>query len=223
MRKALLALFFVLLSLASAHGAPLQLPLVEVPATGSSDTLVVFVSGDGGWAAIDKKMSAVFATHGMPVVGLNALEYFWTRRTPEGMGGDLQKILRTYLLKWRKERVVLVGYSRGADVLPFMASRLPADLLKRVRLVALLGPSQQVEFEFHVSDWWHDSAKGSPTAPEVAKLKGQHVLCMYGSDEADSLCRSISGGTFVTQELRGAHHFDGDYETLANRVLQELK
>src|SRR6266852_4136244 len=96
-----------------------KLPLVEVPATsGASDTLVVFVSGDGGWAAIDKAISRVLADHGMPVVGLNALQYFWTKRTPESAARDLQTIIDTHLGQWKKSRVVVVGYSRGADVLP---------------------------------------------------------------------------------------------------------
>jgi type IV secretory pathway VirJ component len=157
------------------------------------------------------------------VVGLKSLEYFWTKRTPEGMAKDIDTVLRQYLASWKKERIVLIGYSRGADVLPFMVSRLAPDLQRRIRLVALLGPSRTVEFEFHVSDWWRDSASGVPTAPEVAKLKALHVLCMYGSEEADSLCRSLGGGLFVTHELRGAHHFDGDFVSLANRIMEELK
>jgi len=44
------------------------LPLIFVsPTSGTSDTLVVFVSGDGGWAAIDKGVSHVFAANGMPL------------------------------------------------------------------------------------------------------------------------------------------------------------
>src|SRR5258705_13611391 len=106
-----------------------KLTLIEIPSTaGRSDTLVVFVSGDGGWAKIDKSVSKVFAENGMPVVGLNALQYFWTKRTPESAARDLQSILETYLKNWKKERVLFVGYSRGADVLPFMINRLPAEL-----------------------------------------------------------------------------------------------
>src|SRR6266849_3667469 len=119
-----------------------KLPLVEVPATsGASDTLVVFVSGDGGWAKIDKSISKILADNGMPVVGLNALQYFWTKRTPDGAARDLQSILEKYLATWKKERVLFVGYSRGADVLPFMINRLPPELRSKTRLVALLGPS----------------------------------------------------------------------------------
>src|SRR5437899_2266308 len=115
-----------MLSLLLAAAVTAKLPLIEVPATkGASDTLVVFVSGDGGWAKIDKSMSKVLAENGMPVVGLNALQYFWTKRTPDSAARDLQWVLEHYLAAWKKDRVLFVGYSRGADVLPFMINRLP--------------------------------------------------------------------------------------------------
>src|SRR5881397_760015 len=125
------------------------LPLIFVPPTsGTSDTLVVFVSGDGGWAAIDKAVSRVFAANGMPVVGLDALKYFWTKRTPGEASRDLEQIIDSSLARYGKSRVVLAGYSRGADVLPAMISRLPASTRARIRLVALLGASPRVELEF---------------------------------------------------------------------------
>src|SRR5438105_13422959 len=95
------------------------LPLIQIPPTsGSSDTLVVFVSGDGGWAAIDKGVSKVFAANGMPVVGLDALKYFWTKRTPDHASRDLGQIIDSSLALYGKAPVVLAGYSRGADGLP---------------------------------------------------------------------------------------------------------
>src|SRR5512141_2508794 len=116
-------LSFLLLCAAAVASAE-KLPLVEVPATrGASDTLVVFVSGDGGWAAIDKSISKVLAENGLSVVGLNALQYFWTKRTPETAARDLEAICAQYLASWKKGRLLFVGYSRGADVLPAMISR----------------------------------------------------------------------------------------------------
>src|SRR4029450_9754433 len=87
------------------------------------------------------------------------------------------------------QRVVLLGYSRGADVLPFMASRLPPDLRARVALVGLLGPGTSVDFEFHLSEWVADAARAGalPVRPEVEKLRGMPILCIYGAAEADSL------------------------------------
>jgi type IV secretory pathway VirJ component len=205
--------------------AAARLPLVEVPATkGSSDTLVVFVSGDGGWAKIDKSISKTLADNGMPVIGLNALQYFWTKRTPDGAARDLQSILEKYLATWKKERVLFVGYSRGADVLPFMINRLPPELRSKTRLVALLGPSPKVEFEFHVGDWMRSSSKaGYEVKPEVDKLTSQNIVCLFGADDQDSLCPMISGPRISTVVLKGAHHFDGGYDKLAQIIVAHLK
>src|SRR5438552_9612559 len=191
-------MYCCLLALATATSAstmpPRKLPLIEVPSTkGSSDTFVVFVSGDGGWATIDRSISKVLADSGMPVVGLNALQYFWTRRTPESASRDLQWIVENYLTAWKKGRVMMVGYSRGADVLPAMISRLPIELRSKIRLIALLGPSPKVQFEFHVSDWLRSASSGIAVKPEVDKLREQRILCLSGEDDKDSLCRALPG------------------------------
>ena len=202
-----------------------KLPLIEVPSTkGSSDTLVVFVSGDGGWAAIDKSISKVLADSGMPVVGLNALQYFWTKRTPDTAARDLQVICDRYLAAWKKGRLLFVGYSRGADVLPAMISRLSPELRSRIRLIALLGPSPTVQFEFHMSDWVHGNARGYAVKPEVDKLHAHSILCLSGEDDKDSLCRALGGQPHVNVvTLKGAHHFDGGYEKLGKIILEQLK
>ena len=214
-----------MLSLFLAAAIATKLPLIEVPSTkASSDTLVVFISGDGGWARIDKEISKVFADNGMPVVGLNALQYFWTRRTPEAAARDLQSIVETYLTHWKKERVLFVGYSRGADVLPFMINRLPPELRSKTRLIALLGPSPKVEFEFHVGDWLRSSSKaGFDVKPEVDKLSSHNIVCLFGEDDKDSLCPTVSGPRIQKVMLHGAHHFDGGYEKLAAIILLNLK
>ena len=207
----------------SFSAAAAGLPLVEVPATrGNSDTMVVFVSGDGGWAKIDKSISAVFAGEGMPVVGLNALQYFWTKRTPESAARDLESIITTYAARWQKTRVLLVGYSRGADVLPAMVARLSPSSRMKLRMLALLAPSPRVEFEFHVADWMHDSSSGLPVRPELEKLT-EKTLCVWGEDDPDSLCKGLVLPNVEVVMLHGAHHFEGDYEQLARIIVGALR
>ncbi|MHB8551531.1 MAG: AcvB/VirJ family lysyl-phosphatidylglycerol hydrolase, partial [Acidiferrobacterales bacterium] len=47
-----------------------DLPLVEVPATvPANDSLVVMVSGDGGWAGLDREVAIALAARGYSVVG----------------------------------------------------------------------------------------------------------------------------------------------------------
>ena len=215
---------FLLLFLAATTATP-KLPLVEVPATrGNSDTLVVLVSGDGGWAAIDREISKVFADDGMPVIGLNALQYFWTKRTPEAASRDLDSIITRYLGQWHKSRVVLAGYSRGADVLPAMISRLPAETRTKIRSIVLLGPGPKVEFEFHVSDWLRDTNAGVAVKPEVEKLAPAHILCIYGESDHDSLCPALKSQPGVSViALKGAHHFDGGYANLGRLIIEHIQ
>ncbi len=204
----------------------LDLPLVEVPARrDGSDVLAVIVSGDGGWASIDKQIGETLSDQGIPVLGLDSLQYFWKRRTPDGAARDLERIIRHYLAAWRKKRVLLIGYSRGADVLPFMANRLPVDLLDHVSLIALLGPSRAVDFEFHLTDWVPGAAgrQALPILPEVEKLRGRRVLCFYGVKEKDSLCRDLGAGLAKGYALPGAHHFGGDYPEIARIIVEEAR
>lgn len=203
------------------------LPLVEVPATSNlpGHTLALIVTGDGGWASLDQSVSESLAAQGIPVVGFNSLRYFWKRRTPEETSTDVARALRHFLLAWGKQRVVLLGYSRGADVVPAIAARLPEDLRERVRLAVLLAPGKEAEFEVHVTDIF--GGKGRPTnavLPDVQALKGTPVLCLYGDEElSDSLCPTLSGVPGARAVLlKGGHHFDGDYAAIARIVLREL-
>lgn len=202
-----------------------DLPLVEVPApAGRSDALAFVASGDGGWAGLDKQVAGRLAAKGVPVVGLDTLRYYWQPRTPEESGRALERILRHYLVKWKKERLLLVGYSRGADVLPFMVSRLPEDLAARVDLIVLLGPAPRVTFEFRYTDWIRaPDADAVPVEPEIEKLRGHKLLCVYGADETDSLCPQLPGGLALLDERPGGHHFGGDYQAVADRILREAR
>jgi len=202
-----------------------NLPLVEVRPLGESGGLLaVILSGDGGWAGLDREVAGALAQKGVPVVGWNSLQYYWTPRTPEGASQDLARILRHYLASWQAEGAVLVGYSFGADVLPFLVNRLPADLRERVRLVALLGPAERASFEFHVSDWLGGGGPGSePVLPEVERLTGTKVLCLYGKGEEGTLCPRLDASSVDVVAREGSHHFAGDYPGLAQEILRRAQ
>ncbi len=201
-----------------------DLPLIEVrAAAGDDDRLAIVVSGDGGWASLDREVGNALAAHGLPVVGWNSLRYFWTPRTPDGAAVDLSRAARHYLAAWRKNRLVLVGYSRGADVLPFMAARLPEDLKHRVTAVVLIGPGRTTNFTFHAADLLFNAPHrgDAPVGPEIGRLTGLNVLCVFGSDDGASVCRDLDPSVARSIELSGGHHFGGRYEELAALILKE--
>jgi len=201
----------------------LDLPLVEVPGRGKGGgVFAVMLSGDGGWVGLDRRIAADLVARGVPVVGWSSLEYFWHARGPDRAGRDLSRVIARYRRRWEREHVILIGYSLGADVLPFMASRLPPNQRRRVRLVALLGPGKQTGFEFHVADWLHlrESGRTYPVVPEIERLQGLPVLCVYGAGEAHSACPRVSLKGATIRKVQGGHHFGGDYHQLANMILQ---
>jgi type IV secretory pathway VirJ component len=203
-----------------------DLPVVEVPARAGappSDEFAILMSGDGGWAGIDQDIAAALTAVGIPVVGLDSLRYYWTPRTPEGLASDTDKLIRYYLAHLDKKRVLLIGYSQGADVLPFAVNRLPSATRASVALAAILGMSEHALFEFHVSSWISDSKSGPPTLPEVDRIRGIPVLCIYGADEKDSLCPKLDATKITVLEVKGGHHFDGDYAGLAQHIIAAAK
>lgn len=208
---------------APSIAAVADLPLVEVPAASdtSSPYLAVMLTGDGGWADLDKGVAAGLAAKGVPAIGWSSLQYYWTPRTPEAAAADLARILEHYLSGWQRERAILVGYSFGADVLPFLVTRLPAELRARVAAVALVGLSPAASFEFHVSEWLGADHAESPTKPEIERLggAGTRVLCVRGEDEHDSACGSLPAHAAETVTVPGGHHFGGDYARLAELIL----
>jgi type IV secretory pathway VirJ component len=201
------------------------LPIVEVPATTSAgDTLAVLVSGDGGWAGIDEAVAAVLADHGVAVVGIDSLRYFWKERTPQSTAADVDRILRHYLAAWNKKSAVLIGYSQGADILPFVVNRLPPHMRARVRLTALLSLGVRAVFEFHLSNWLSgaDEDETLAIAPELQRMAGMRVLCVYSDDGDESACTDAASSTLRAVNLPGGHHFGGDYDRVAALILEEL-
>ena len=201
-----------------------DLPLTIVPASsgGSGDWFGVFLTGDGGWVALDKGVAAELARHNIPIVGWDSLKYFWSRRTPEGAAKDLDRVLRHYAHAWARSHVLLIGFSQGADTIPFMVNRLPPATHKLVGFTTLLGISDNAVWEFHVASWLGTPTKGLPTAPELANWSGSPYLCLYGEGDPDAACAQVTGqgGSFL--KMPGGHHFGGGYAQIAGEILNRL-
>jgi len=202
-----------------------DLPLVEaVPPAGPGDAFAVLVSGDGGWAGIGRELAAAVGAQGVPVVGLDSLRYFWKAKTPEQTAKDVSRVIRHYAEAWKRGTVVMLGYSRGADVLPATVNRLDADARARVKLLGQVAAERFAEFEVHVTDFVTSSEVGAPVEPEVRRLGGTPLVCIFGDQEVDeSLCpviKSLPGVSAV--KLPGGHHFGGDYAAVAKAIIGVL-
>jgi type IV secretory pathway VirJ component len=203
-----------------------SLPLVELPTGQPSDIMAILLSGDGGWADIDRIVAEDLQRDGVPVVGWDSLKYFWTRKTPDQTAADLAKVMSSYRVGWHASKILLIGYSLGADVLPFAYNRLPPALRQDVVLISLLAVEKSVDFQVTVSGWLQLPPSGAdalPLEPEVAKIPPRLVQCFYGAEEKHTACPDLAGRGITVIRTTGAHHFDGDYGALEQRILKAAR
>ena len=135
------------------------------------------------------------------------------------MSRDLDRTLQYYATAWNRHHALVIGYSQGADVLPFAINRLPEATRRMVQTTTLLGLGRNAAFEFHLANWV-GPASGLPILPEYQKLSHANTICVFGTGDKDSLCSDFAPGTPGITELTGGHHFDGDYDGLARLILK---
>ena len=186
-----------------------------------ADTFAIFVSGDGGWAGIDKEVAERLAETGIPVVGVDSLRYFWSRRSPSEFATDLDRLARFYQQRWQRKRIIFVGFSQGADVLPSALNHLSQDTRAMTRMIVLMSLGKQADYEFHVSNWVVSDHSGLPIAPDIEKLPVATTLCIYGVDDDDSICPTLPS-EYHRIGLPGDHHFNDDYRLLSRMILGQL-
>ncbi len=187
--------------------------------------LVVFFSGDGGWAPLDRGVSGQLQAAGCPVVGWSTLTYFWQRRTPDEVTADLVRILDHYEQQWPQRQLVLVGFSFGAEIVPFLINRLPAHYRQRLVAGVMLSPTTNSDFEIHVGDILMTAGKGGyPTLPETERIRDIPLFCFYGidDDEPDDLCSRLHQQNVTGIGLPGGHHFEDDYPWMAEILLPRI-
>lgn len=203
-----------------------NLPFVETDAVkGSNPVMALLISGDGGWTDFDQSLANELAGRGIPSVGLDTQKYFWEKKSPEKTAADVEKLLLYYSKKFGREKILLMGYSFGADVIPFIANRLSPNLKERLVMVAMLSPDDNTDFEVTISSMLNlDMESEYEVAPEVKKMTFVPKLCIYGADEDEAQDQELfrkQGAQIVV--LAGGHHYGDSYKEIISTVLAPIQ
>jgi type IV secretory pathway VirJ component len=186
--------------------------------------LVIFWSGDGGWHGdLDEALGQTFIEQGFDVVALDTNKWFASPRTQAQASQMLAQILHTYGQP-RGRRIVLMGWSYGADVLPLAYNRLaPADKAS-IQSIILLAGSKTVQLQVTIPERMGLIAGDTPVVPELQLIPSGKLLCVYNQeDRADSGCLASSLPPTSILGLPGDHAFDHDANALAARLLPYAK
>lgn len=202
-----------------------RLPLQTFTPTAAdtAQSLVVYLSGDGGYNSFSKQFVQEFQKRGYSIVMLNSLKYFWTKKTPEQSSADVQAVIQYYLQAWKKHKIILVGYSFGADVMPFIYNRLAENYVDKVTRVALVSVSTKTDFEVHVKQLLSSPQKtGYSTLPEINKINKTPLLLLQGESESDTLnTKDLSIKNYKKLTLPGGHHYDNNVDDVVAAILQK--
>ena len=210
---------------ASSGSSMAILPLTEIQGANApvTDTMAVFYSGDGGWTGLDQQIATEMAKQGVPTIGISSLKYFWGAQTPASSGKDLDMIIHEYGKKWHRKKVIIIGYSFGADILPFIYPALSPESQTKVTRLSLLGLSDSGDFQFHLGSWLDISGDSDmPTIPAIERIKGVDIQCIKGTTESGSACPDISQGDVNQVTLPGDHHFNDNAKLIAATFLRSL-
>jgi type IV secretory pathway VirJ component len=214
------------IKLLDSEKSSLGLPIDVMKAKPSMDTLAIVYSGDGGWRDIDKEVGGYLQDQGIPVVGVDTLHYFWSERTPEETAKDLGRIIDYYTKRLKVQHVVLVGYSFGADVLPASYNMLRPEQKNKIAQISLLSLSRKVDYVISVMGWLGAESEGKGGNPlnDLKSVNPKIVQCIYGKDDdEDVACPALQDSGAEVIGMSGGHHFDDDYEALAQHIIDGLK
>lgn len=202
---------------------PYDLPITVIPSLIINDTLPIafLISGDGGWTNFDQSLGEALAIKGIPVIGLDAQQYFWNEKTPDETAVEVAKAVEHYMQQWKRSSFILVGYSFGASIVPFIANRLPEQLKKSLKSVFSLSPDEMCDFEIHVADMLNleSSSDKYNVLSEMKSIVPFHPVCIFGNDEDVVLRNHFSETGAEVILLSGNHHFNDDF----NRITDEIK
>jgi type IV secretory pathway VirJ component len=199
-----------------------NLPLL-LEKSDSTNYLVFHVTGDGGMRGFDVKLEEQFKTHGISYIFLNAYKYFWSTKTPDQFAGDILPVIKDYMAKWGKCKIVLSGFSFGAEVIPFLYTRLPDELKQKVRLVLLLTPASTSDFTIHLADMIGvDNRYANDVVKEVERITTTPVVAIFGEKEDSTFPSDHKQDNYQAIFIRGSHHFT-DADEVMEEVLNQLK
>lgn len=200
-----------------------DLPIKEW-GTADQTPFILYISGDGGFNKFSTDLCTALSRTGYHITAMNAKSYFWGKKTPEQTTADISAYLERALANQPNRKLVLLGYSFGADVMPFIVNRLKKTIKNRLSSVVLISPSTSTDFQIHWSDMFGGNTKRNmDVVAEINRLTVPKLSTFFGVEEKDFPVTSIHLPNYSNQVLPGGHHFDGVTGELAKMVVNELK
>lgn len=194
----------------------------------SERPMIFYLSGDAGFNTFSKSIGKHFNKLGYDTYVLDTKKYFWQGRNPDETARDVDRFLKETLNERKDQKLYLVGFSYGSDVLPFVYNRLDPEIKSKVQKLVMIGPSKHNDFKIHLEDYLGVTRdEGYPVIPEINKVGNIPLLLMLSDYEFVHFpYQQITlGQNYKMLHLHGDHHYGGNTtlvtQTVANYLQQK--
>lgn len=191
----------------------------EFPTTASGAKLALVLTGNDRLTADVRDLAERLARMGTPAI---QIARGWGATSPESAGASAAQLARDHLARWHRERVLLIGLGDGAGITPFVANRLDTELLARVDAIVLYGLAPRASFRSR----WNARLTGKahptdpPVLPELERLRGVPIVCLYDRGDVGSFCPSLEAGLIHSEVATEPSREETLGAVVAERVLQ---
>jgi type IV secretory pathway VirJ component len=200
-----------------------DLPVSFFKGSDTTKPVLFYISGDGGWNKFSNSVIQDLNDKGYEIVGLNAKEYFWHKKNAEQTAKDMSSIISGHMKPMKNKSFILIGYSFGADVMPFVVTHSVAGVMDNLKYIILMSPSAKTDFEVHVSELLGIGISDGESVPVEINKINKPLLFVFGDKENDFPIKDIRVKNFKTERLPGGHHYDGDPAAVVKVIAPYLK
>lgn len=187
----------------------------------SDKPIVFYVSGDAGFNTFSKTFAQEIHRYGYDVFALNTKKYFWQKKTPLQTAQDSENYLKKISKNRKNKKIIIIGFSYGADVAPFIYNRFDDQFKKNIQDLIIIGPSQVNDFEIHLEEYITDHMEhGYSVTNEINHLKNVPFTLIVSDFENKYFPRKeITLKDYRFVHIRGDHHFGGNTKMLADKIV----
>ena len=184
--------------------------------------LIVYFSGDGGFNTFSNALCENLAKSGYEVFAVNSNAYFKKKKTPAETASFLEVNVRKLLKEREHSNIVLLGYSFGADVMPFIYNNASALTVQATTKIILLAPSPTTDFEIHLLDMLNmNGTYNMDVAAEINKIKTIPLHIVTGS-KAEFPSFKIKNKNALITIVNGNTHFNKNPEAILPIIYKAL-
>ncbi|MFT3903126.1 MAG: AcvB/VirJ family lysyl-phosphatidylglycerol hydrolase [Niabella sp.] len=195
---------------------------IKLWASEAEKPLVFYLTGDGGFNNFSLRLCAGLNKAGYSVCALNTRSYFWNKKTESQAAEDISQLLARQLRPGQTWGCI--GYSFGADVLPFVVDRLSPTIRQTLLQAVLIAPSATTDFEIHLTDLLGSNNKYSKdVVAAMNKMGALSIATVLSGNEKDFPVQQIRLKNYNNYVMKGNHHFDGNIDEVTALLVKLLK